>query len=89
MSVLRMYVVCRVSEDLFRQFWIKRGGLIVSYPRYIIEDRMFNRPGSYRLWVSVIRVVSSVNVATVSAHLHTNSCLEGGEDEKKTHVRLI
>jgi len=58
-------------------------GLIVSYPLYIITDRMFTRPGSYRLWVSVIRVVSPVNVATVSAHLNMNSCLEGGEDEKK------
>jgi len=37
-------------------------GLIVSYPRYIITDRMFNRPDSYRLWVSVIRVVCPVNV---------------------------
>lgn len=37
-------------------------GLIVSYPRYIITDRMLNRPGSYRLWVSVIRVVCPVNV---------------------------
>lgn len=35
------------------------------------------------LGVSVIRVVSPVNVATVSAHLNTNSCLKWGEDEQK------
>jgi len=59
-------------------------GLIVSYPHYIIADRMFNRPGSYGLWgVSVIRVVSPVNVSTVSAHLNTNSCLKLVEDEQK------
>jgi len=29
---------------------------------YYYTDRMFNRPGSYRLWVSVIRVVCPGNV---------------------------
>lgn len=39
-----------------------RGRIDRVIPALYITDRMFNRPGSYRLWVSVIRVVCPVNV---------------------------
>lgn len=59
-------IICVFSGSLVRGFipsvlnW--EGGLIVSYPRYIIMDRIFIWPGSCRLRVSFIRVVSPVNV---------------------------
>jgi len=77
-----VYIVGRVSEDLFRQFWIE-GKDWSCHTRVILLRTGCSSDRAHIVFGCPLFGSFLSSTSTVSAHLNTNSRLEGGENEKK------